>query len=250
MVAAHKKLHQICCACVIFLSQTCIVSTLHSAFMYVYLCLYLFILDLTNRSDLIILSFVCVLCLTCLFSFIWTVHSCLEIVDTPSVCLCMCYNKACSSEETDTAPLPWRRPIWQEPKRCWRDHCHLGPNEIQLSPNVRQDDSKRWATWQPARQAGRQTDTSTNIHTYNAYTNILHKHTEMSNIFSEVPSTFQCPVTPVVLYWLTAILRHYYTLIASCLKFESTLQEIQWCCPALDSLDAAQAQYFIGKNVT
>lgn len=80
--------------------------------------------------------------------------------DTPSVCA-----PARSCAITSLAapgrlirpPLPWRRPIWQEAKWCWRDHCHLGPNEIQLRPNVRQDDSKRWATLQPARQPARKT---------------------------------------------------------------------------------------------
>lgn len=146
----------------------------------------------------------------------------------------MCYNKACSSEETDTAPLPWRRPIWQEPKRCWRDHCHLGPNEIQLSPNVRQDDSTRWATWQAVRQTGKQTDA--NIHVYIQY---MHTHAYCIHIYiyicirqkarllfsSEVTAFFQFPVVLLVLHWLTAILRHKHRLSVSCLKFEKALQE-------------------------
>lgn len=103
----------------------------------------------------------------CSVSPVWCVCSAPRVLyagvwraDTPSVCAparsCAITSLA-APRRLIRPPLPWRRPIWQEAKWCWRDHCHLGPNEIQLRPNVRQDDSKRWATWQPAKQPARKT---------------------------------------------------------------------------------------------
>lgn len=178
--------------------------------------------------------------------------------DTPSVCA-----PARSCAITSLAapgrlirpPLPWRRPIWQEAKWCWRDHCHLGPNEIQLRPNVRQDDSKRWATLQPARQPARKTQRhicakkikSTSVQP--AHVHIPHMHMEKSMrrsffLFCFILLSFiflfafASPLTPVVLYWLPAILRHKHRFIVFCLKSQSAPQ----ICGCSRSLDRMQWQ--------
>lgn len=51
--------------------------------------------------------------------FVSALHALYAIVwraDTPSVCALVCHNKPRGTEETDTALLPWRRPIWREAK--------------------------------------------------------------------------------------------------------------------------------------
>lgn len=144
------------CHCDILLYQTENTHTKHNN------CVFVHALSLPQAwPDYLIICICFISSLTCLFSFIRTQQAHQDSRYSVSVYVCACV--ITRLEETDTAPLPWRRPIWQEPKRCWRDHCHLGPNEIQLSPNVRQGDSKWWATWQAARQPGRQTQTHTYI---------------------------------------------------------------------------------------
>lgn len=192
------------------------------------------------------------LSLMCLFGSVRTVRRHQE--STHSICVCA---PARSCAITSLAapgrliqpPLPWRRPIWQEAKWCRRDHCHLGPNEIQLRPNVRQDDSKRWATWQPARQPARKTlrdicakkkkDRKCNWHICTSHTCISQKVYGGLSFFLVLSYLFlflfQSPLPPVVLYWLTAILRQKHGLIVSCLKSQSAPQ-ICSCSRALDRM--------------
>lgn len=51
--------------------------------------------------------------------FVSALHVLYAIVwraDTPSVCTLVCHNKPRGTEESDTALLPWRQPIWREAK--------------------------------------------------------------------------------------------------------------------------------------
>lgn len=197
--------------------------------------------------------------LMCLFGSVRTVRRRLE--SGYSICVCA---PARSCAITSLAapgrlirpPLPWRRPVWQEAKWCWRDHCHLGPNEIQLRPNVRQDDSKRWATWQPARQPARKTQrhicakrekTKNKVWVRSCCMCTSHTCTSQKvyrgpsfffgfiYLFFLFAAVFQSPLTLVVFYWLTAILRHKHRLIVSCLKSQSAPQ-ICGCSRALDRM--------------
>lgn len=65
------------------------------------------------------------------------------------------------------------------------------------------------------------------MHTINVYTNTHMRHTCVdAGLILEVAAIFHCPLTPVILHWLTTIHKHKHRFIELCLKSESSLKKI------------------------
>lgn len=131
-------------------------------------------------------------------------------VDTPPVCLCMCYNKACSSEETDTARYLGGDPYG----RSQSDVDGITATLVLMRSSLALMSDRMTVRGgphgsQPGRQRSRQTETQIYIHIMHMYAYIVYT---CRNVFAGIEKHFRgCCLHLVSCYISSIVLIDNYT---------------------------------------